>query len=593
MSEVSRVITHPSVKWSQHDIVVVIPCYNEWVWVLDTIHSAAVDAQKSESSIAVFVVVNNPSECDTDILEENKKTLQLVINILRNKKIADKQISWYDCRERIKMKEIRDSPIAVWIVDCYSERYALEVCNVWYARDVWTRSILPFLKSDASVIAHTDADCKIIGWYFDGIRASFFLQDNDTHIATWNRKFHYEEWQDKLKEQLEWIVDIEKDLQSFWNNSIIHDSFKVKYSSLATPGSHILFRKKIFIEVWWFSQIAWAEDILFWMKAQQLWYQISSTSSKISTLCRASDRTEDGHWFGFEIMRKSSQSKEYTPIFTAEYYSTLNTCIRILESCHESDNFRANVMKSPMKNILPDGALHKLADIYEEYTWGKEMKKYHITGILPYLHSILTQELLKIYPRKALHEALDQANTYISNDTDLDKLSKTLNILNISKLVTHHPGVWDNKMLIDYCACMKNKIYSYALLKDISKFIEMFYIALDAWEKRSNNKDIKYINGYESSTQIFMSIIQLLSAYWEKIIYNFIVENSSWEVLEYGVKKIEEMFTTWALSQEKIGLIDTIDATITDLNIHHWCFFPTILDFINTDILLKRYSLSD
>jgi len=50
------------------------------------------------------------------------------------------------------------------------------VCNVGYARDIGTKSLLPYLKADDSVITHTDADCTLLKNYISVIEAYFIRE---------------------------------------------------------------------------------------------------------------------------------------------------------------------------------------------------------------------------------------------------------------------------------------------------------------------------------------------------------------------------------------------------------------------------------
>jgi len=185
MNNTSRVIRHPRSKWSKYDIAVVVPCYDEWIDVLDTIYSAAIEAWKVASNIAIFLVINNPLDCDEEILQSNKRTANLIIDILRNNNLWHKKVSWYDYQQRLRIQKIRELDVDVWLIDCYTRKNAPEVCNVWYARDVGTRSILSFLEDESSIIAHTDADCKLLKWYFKKIEEWFFSWKQEIQISTW------------------------------------------------------------------------------------------------------------------------------------------------------------------------------------------------------------------------------------------------------------------------------------------------------------------------------------------------------------------------------------------------------------------------
>lgn len=591
MNNTSRVIIHPQFKEKKYDIAVVVPCYNEWVWVLDTIYSAAIEASKVKSNIAIFLVINNPLGCDEEILRENKKTARLVVDIIKDQELGHKKVSWYDYQQRIRIQKIRELNLDVWLVDCYTSRNAPKVCNVWYARNVGTHSILPFLEDESSVIAHTDADCKLLKWYFKRMEESYFSVENNVEISTWERRFVFEKSQWDMKKQIAWIEELESDLSMFGRNHL-DQLWSRKIRTNFTPGSHMQFTKKVFQAVWWFENMSWAEDVTFGMNAQKIWYEIHRINSWIDTLCRPSDRTEEWHGFWFDIIRKWCHDKHQTLMDGPFYNAILNSCIEMFQQCHESDNFTDALLNSKMNETFTRSELSVFSEIYEKYMWGKEIKKYSIIEILPYLLATLRQELRKKYPMKPLPDIIAQTNTIIDGDETFKKFAEKMQAPDISNInfdIPENNGDWD-QLLEAYCEAGKEKIHAYTLLKMTIDFLRCFVIQIEELKKRSW-EDIDLWENYTSPQDIYIYMYIFVNKYWKKIFSNLIISICHWETVKKTVKFIDTMFSNWDIDVKYIAQLSNLDDLLISLNEKYWCNFPKIKDSFHMSDFSSKYEI--
>jgi len=620
MTEISRVVVHPSKKDAKHDISLVVPCYDEWMWVLDTLYTAAIEAGRSNCKVAVFLVVNNKANCTPELLEENKRTAKLVIDAIRGKDLWHKRESGYYYEERKKIERIRNSGITVWLVDCYSERNAPDECNVWYARDVWTRSILDFLQNDNCVIAHTDADCRLERNYFRDLEEYYFafkrtiptiswetdedierrkrekqimmFQLEDVQITTWDTSFVFEKWEDDTRKRVAWVERYERLMKIFLKGDSF-DTWSNGKSTHYTPGSHHQYRRWIFKEIWWYKQIGGAEDVTFWMKAQKLWHTIHNISAHISTLCRPSDRTVEWHWFWFEMIRKWTGIKEAVLTDTVDYLKTLWWVERILQECHRSDDFRTAMLSSQIVWIFPTDVIEELISIYEEYSWWEDMKEYDIMWVLVSLRSTARNALRKIFPREPLYKVVWEAMEAIDNDTLLSGIAEQLKVVNIDAVKIQLPdNETDEDIIRGFCKCASYKIYTYHLLKSAFNYLGIFFLAYQDFQEKHKDEEIglkKY--WFDSVDELYMGVVTFVIQYWQKMIANLLVETTVWDDLDRVVKMIEIMFKKWKIDEDYIKKIEDMDGALEELNEKYDGAFLNMWHFFSAEDFTRRYEV--
>lgn len=588
----SRVVLHPRKKNSLHDICVVVPCYDEGQKVLDTIYSVAIDAQRTNSRIAIFLVVNNKQDCNPAILSENKLTAKLVIDIIRWKELWHKKVSWYTYQQRIKIDRVRKSWITLWLVDCYSERNAPRECNVWYARDVWTRSILSYLGDDNSVIAHTDADCKVLTGFFNAIYDTYHNSDEEINISRWHTRFTFLPWEEMVKERIFWVEEFERHMCIFQDSDKL--SLWQKWEKwFFTPWANHQYRRSMFNKIGGYYHLSWAEDVLLWMKAQVLWYPVHKIPAIISTQCRFSERTQEGHWFWFEMKRKGSENISCTQTETIEYHRDLWICLDILQDAHLSDDFSSFLDESSLEEILSSSVVARLKEIYKSYSWYDidDMKKYHITWILVFLHSTLKQELLKKHPRKKIFQVLTDVIHVIDNDEIFKKFTDRFHLNNINSIHLRSPSSEESHLLDWYCRLAKEKLKVYIMLKKVIDYFSILWLVFT--EILKNNQQTICLDNRDIDLQeLFIKIIWLLRVYWEKLILNTLAEFASWKDLINIISEIDNMFES-SLNEESIKDIRVLSDDIEKLNTHAWVCIPHFWDALDLWELFKRYVIEN
>lgn len=622
MNEVTRVVVHPHSKWKKHDIALVVPCYDEWIWVLETLYSAAIEAGRSNCKIAVFLVVNNKADCAPELLEENRRTAKLAVDIMRWKELGHKKQSGYYYEERKKIERIRNSGITVWLVDCYTERNAPEECNVWYARDVWTRSILDFLQNDNCVIAHTDADCRLLRNYFKSLEEYYFpfkreipsiswetdedievrkksrtialFELEDIQITTWWTGTSFKKWEEDIRSKVVWVERFENLMKVFMRGDILDISDERK-TTPETPGANHQYRKWLFIEIGWYRRMGWAEDTTFWMKAQSLWHKVHRIDLNVSTQCRPSERTVEWHGMWFEMKRKGSWPSIHALTHSVQYLSVLKHVYDILKDAHASDDFWAFVRDSEIPLIFPWVVAEQIISIYEEYSWWEEMKGYEITWILSLLNSTVRNELRKMYPRKPVHEVLWEAMFVIDNDSMMLEFMEKLKMPYINRVkITPPKDISDEEALQWYCTCASTKLFTYNLLKSAFSYMGIFTLMFNDFQSENENSDINLKDcWFDSLDELNSAVLEFIIDYWKKIIANLIAETTSWEAREKSVEIIENMFGEWKIDDEYIRKMANIDKALDKLNEKYGASFLDMWRFFNASQFVRRYTIYD
>jgi len=622
MTEVSRVVVHPRDRDTKHDISLVVPCYDEWIWVLDTLYTAAIESERSNCKIAVFLVVNNSANCAYELLEENKRTAKLAVDVMRWIDLWHKKESGYYYEERKKIERIRKSGITIWLVDCYSERNAPEECNVWYARDVWTRSILDFLQNDNCVIAHTDADCKLLRNYFKSLEEYYFplrreipsitwesdedilarkksrikalFEFEDIQITTWWTETSFKKWEEDMRGKVVWVEAFENLMKVFMRWDILSISDELK-TTPETPGANHQYRKWLFREIGWYRRMGWAEDTTFWMKAQSLWHKVHRIDINISTQCRPSERTVEWHGMWFEMKRKGAWPTIYALTNSVEYLSVLRHVYDILKDAHASEDFRTFVLDSEMPLIFPWETAEQIISIYEEYSWWEGMKDYEITWILSLLNSTVRNELRKMYPRKPVHEVLWDAMIAVDNDTLMLEFMERLRMPYINRIKVNSPqDTSDKKMLQWFCTCAYTKLFTYNLLKSAFSYMGIFTLMFEDFKNDNTDRDVNLEDyWFNSLDDLNWAVLEFIIDYWRKIVANLIVETSTWEAREKSVEIIENMFGEWKIDDTYIRKMANIDKALDELNNKYGASFLDMWRFFHANQFLRRYAIHD
>lgn len=448
-----RVIHKP--EENSIDIGMVIPAYQEWRNILDTLYSIAVQKKRQTTNVCVFAVINNSRGVAQEVYESNKETASLIVEIIRKK--VNSQLPKYIQK---KIQRIIDSGLHISLVDSYTEKGAPEVCNVWYARDIGTKSLLPYLKSPESVIAHTDADCKVLEKYIQWIE-TYFLTKNSImlwgkappQIATGDRIFLAESGKKnkRIFDMYNRVSQLEQEISHFLYHSHICNLYPVNEESLYfTPGSHLMITKRMFEKIGGFEHVWWAEDVQMGMAARKLWEKVWNIHAMISTKCRVSDRTEKGHGFGNEIQRKGNQRKlSEVPSHSVAYHKAFLSGYDILITAHTQfhnnkrtwENFVFQSLKLDIPSLKKQD-IQELSKIYFKYIgWLNSPDNLNLEWMMPYLFShlriiieryISPQPLLEV--SREIDELLDSSFKFMERAPKYVNFTKLLWSNNIELL---------------------------------------------------------------------------------------------------------------------------------------------------------------
>jgi hypothetical protein len=144
--------------------IIVIPCYNEFDYIFDTLTS--INKQKSNllEDTLVIIVINNSDSDNFNIKENNIKTHQSLIQ----------KIYKYDFIS----------------IDCFSLKYQLtkDVAGVGYARKIGLDFALEYALNTKSVLCCLDADTLIDDKYLDKISYNYIINKINVGIINFKHQ---------------------------------------------------------------------------------------------------------------------------------------------------------------------------------------------------------------------------------------------------------------------------------------------------------------------------------------------------------------------------------------------------------------------
>ena len=144
--------------------IIVIPCYNEFDYIFDTLTS--INKQKSNllEDTLVIIVINNSESDNFNIKENNIKTHQSLIQ----------KIYKYDFIS----------------IDCFSSKYQLtkDVAGVGYARKIGLDFALEYALNSKSVLCCLDADTLIDDKYLDKISYNYTINKINVGIINFKHQ---------------------------------------------------------------------------------------------------------------------------------------------------------------------------------------------------------------------------------------------------------------------------------------------------------------------------------------------------------------------------------------------------------------------
>jgi len=128
------------------DVVVVIPCHNEWPGILRTLGSIARQEKGKEQVLNGAVVVINNKPTDAQEVQGANMTTYATLQLIRKGYPVD--VGDEDLNEDIK--DIQEKNLHLEIIDAFSNPHAHPESNVGRARKIGTEQGLSMLKQDPS-----------------------------------------------------------------------------------------------------------------------------------------------------------------------------------------------------------------------------------------------------------------------------------------------------------------------------------------------------------------------------------------------------------------------------------------------------------
>ena len=153
---------HKQIQRNNYKFFIVIPCYNEFEYIFDTLESINIQDQNLLNNTLVVIIINHSIDDAIAIKENNSKTYS----------------------ELIKKEYIFDF-IAI---DCFSNKNELpnQLAGVGYARKIGLDFCLNYALDDKSIFCSLDADTLVDKNYLNIIDCQF--NGNNVNAAVINFK---------------------------------------------------------------------------------------------------------------------------------------------------------------------------------------------------------------------------------------------------------------------------------------------------------------------------------------------------------------------------------------------------------------------
>ena len=151
---------HKSVEKNNYKFFIIIPCYNEFEYIFDTLKSINHQNQYLLKDTLVIIVINNSLDDSIKVQENNSKTYNLLIS-----------------------KKYEFNFVAI---DCFSKKNALssQLAGVGYARKIGLDYSLNYILNGKSIFCSLDADTIINENYIDVI--DYHFNHNNVEVAVIN-----------------------------------------------------------------------------------------------------------------------------------------------------------------------------------------------------------------------------------------------------------------------------------------------------------------------------------------------------------------------------------------------------------------------
>ncbi len=155
---------HKSLKKCDFKFFIVIPCYNEFEYVFDTLQSIDYQDKKLLDDTLVVVVINNATDDSLEIKVNNSKTYDLLIT------------------KKYKFEFV--------VIDCFSQKNQIsnQLSGVGYARKIGLDFSLNHILDAHSLFCFLDADTIVDKKYLTIIKNNFSLKNIDAAVINFKHQ---------------------------------------------------------------------------------------------------------------------------------------------------------------------------------------------------------------------------------------------------------------------------------------------------------------------------------------------------------------------------------------------------------------------
>ena len=323
---------HKSPNKSEYDIFIVIPCYNEFHFIFNTLES--IDDQNINilNKCLVIIVVNNSLNESEIVFKNNIKTFKKLIKV------------------NYKFELI--------VIDFFSEKNSFndKIKGVGTARKIGMDYVLNLARNEKSIICSLDADTTISKNYLSVIMSKF--KKNNFNASVVN--FQHNLTDNSLTNEA--IIKYEKILKKT-AASIKKTGSPYGYVSL---GSTIICNLKSYIACGGMSTREATEDFYF-LQSLAKYTEIKSISN---ILVYPSSRFENRVYLGtgFRIKEYCKHGKFNNLSFSKDSFNEIKKIIFFVESSY---NISFNIFVKKIKNNLKDESIYFLFSKDVKKIWDK------------------------------------------------------------------------------------------------------------------------------------------------------------------------------------------------------------------------------
>ena len=325
---------HQNIKNKKFNFFIVIPCYNEFNYIFETLKSIDNQNQKILEKTLVVIVINNSKEELKSIKDNNKNTYQKLIN-----------------------KKFNFNFIAI---DAFSKKYAIpnKLSGVGYARKIGLDFSLNYILNEQSILCCLDADTLIDENYLKKIKLNF---DKNINAAVINFKHQ------KSKNHI-----IEKGIRKY-ENTIKKIAKKIDETGspygYVSMGSTIVCNIKSYIACGGMNMKAATEDFYFLQSLAKYTEIHKINDILVFPSSRAENRVYLGTGFRMDEYLKNGLFKNLD--FKKTSFLEIKNIIEIAE--HSKEKKYDYVLKI-MNNILDKKSIQFLIDKDFKNVWNKFKK---------------------------------------------------------------------------------------------------------------------------------------------------------------------------------------------------------------------------